>query len=157
MRKMAYLGLIVSFGILSCSEDKGSDSNGASSCTMPSSCEPGNGSKIEVLCPENGQEFAAGDSIAVLWRANVLDFTGFVPQVSIDGGETWTTLSNGSVEAVASGGEFQCFFHKTVVPEDGSWTPDGTDNEAVVFRVKDYSSVQASMRATSGTVTILGE
>lgn len=123
---------------------------------MPTDCAPANGAQIEVLCPSAGDEFAPGDTVYIGWRANVLDFTGFVPGISLDNGTTWKALTNGSVEADDAGPENQCITARVVVPEDGSWTPDGTDLD-VLFRVKDYSSTNAQMRDVSESVTILAE
>ena len=85
------------------------------------------------------------------------DFTGFLPQVSIDGGSSWTTPLNpavtGSVLAEASPAN-QCLSYTTIIPTDGSYSPGKVDNAAVLFRVKDYSSTQAAMRDASDTVTV---
>lgn len=138
----------------------GSSSNSSAGCSMPTSCSPDNGKDIQVVCPQGGEEYAPGDTVHIIWRANVVDFNGFVPEISLDGGNKWVgnPLSNGSIEADPSGEDTQCFEFSAVVPKDGNWTPDGKDESDVMFRVRNYDlGSPPSMKDASKSVTILSE
>lgn len=165
--KSLFLGVAILL-LIACGKDASSDCNQANSsetessavtqsssshgvsigvvhgCIMPASCEPANGGIIELLCPAAGGTFATGDSVILGWRANQADFNGYLPQISLNGGQRFEKLANASVFAEDVNANFACVTYGVRIPNDSSWI----SNE-VVFRVRDYNT--ASMRdQTSG-------
>jgi hypothetical protein len=145
--------------LVACGDDSGTKNEPkVEACGMPTSCAPENGADVELVCPQGGESFAPGDTVTIMWRAtNIADFTGFVPQVSADAGNAYMDIIDTSIIAEADGPDAQCFSYDYVVPEDGSLTPDDTDNDAVIFRIKDYSITTPNMRDASEAVTVVNE
>jgi len=121
----------------------------------PASCTPAASAKIEVTSPAAGDTLIPGDTLVIRWRSVTTDFSGYIPQVSINNGTSYTELVTASILADASGAVNQCFSYQTIVPIDGSYTPGDTTNSTVIFRVKDYNSSQAAMRSAAPAVTVL--
>lgn len=135
-----------------CDDSSSEPDLSSSSCAAPTTCEPTNGEIIELVCPQASEELTPGQTLTMHWRADNTDFTGFRPRVSLDNGKTFDDLATESVLAEGSD-KFVCASFTFTVPTDGSWTPEGTDNAAVVLRVQDYNSAAAAMR-DQVTVTV---
>lgn len=147
--------LLSALAFVACGDDKGStkpsvDSETKVDCGAPTSCEPAGGAEIEVTCPAGGETVQPGDTVVLRWRARVTDFTGFVPQISLNNGQSYTELVSESILAEAAP-EFQCFSYEVVIED--AWKSAG--NQAIL-RVKDYSS-KATMRDAAPNITIQGE
>lgn len=162
MKRIQLILVSASLIAFSCSEEPAECKNTALSgcntapvsCVKPTSCEPADGANIEVLCPASGAVFKPGDSLEVYWRAKVGEFSGFRPQISLNGGTDFLELADTSVWFGTTPSS-QCISYKIVVPKDGSFTPEGSDNANVLVRVRDYNATQAIMRDNSSLFTIL--
>jgi hypothetical protein len=122
----------------------------------PADCTPANAALIEVTSPVKGTVLVPGDTVVVRWRSVVADFSSYDVYASVNGGQDWTQLNlDESVPKGSESDEAQCFSYTTIVPKDGSFTPDGEDNAALMFRIKDYSSTKAIHRDASDSLTVL--
>lgn len=162
MRLFILVPIASVLALVACGDDSGtknepSSSSSSQACKVPTSCVPGNGAEVEIMCPQGGDSFAPGDTVKLIWRANIADFTGFVPQVSADAGNAYTDIVEGSILVEDNSVASQCFTYEYVVPADGSLTPGSKNNDGVIFRVKDYSLTSPSMRDVSEAVTVVNE
>ena len=173
------LSLAAVYSLIACGGDKGTSADTSSSSTaassnsgvrtgktpmtvdagVPSSCTPASAALIEIVSPAKGTILVPGDTLIIRWKTIVADFQGYLPQVSVDGGKSWALPLDpavaGSVLADSKGAAAQCLSYTTIIPRDGSYSPGASDNASVLFRVKDYSSTQATMRDVSDSVTVL--
>lgn len=139
--------------LTACSDDPASSKNQKYTCAVPSSCDPANGTSLEVVCPTADAEFAPGDTMWVRWRVQMTEYTGFRPRLSLDGGKTYQELSDSSVWNGPTP-EVQCLNYPVVIPADGSWTLNG-NNSQVMVQVRDYSAPNsANMYDNSALFTI---
>ena len=132
-----------------------SSSISAYACTMPTDCTPAGGTQIEVLCPSAGATIKAGDSLTMIWRANISNFTGFLPQASADGGSSFINLTTASVLAPSMTPINQCLSVRVLVPAGNLLILGGVQNSSVVFRVRDYTTTYPTLRANSPAVTVI--
>ncbi len=125
-------------------------------CGVPASCSPTGDALIEITCPTGGEKLSAGDTLVVRWRATVTDFSGFRPQISLDGGTSFKELADSSVWSGPTPTS-QCLSYPVVIQADSLFMPNASDNANVMIRIRDYSASSPTMRATTPAITILAD
>lgn len=150
-------GILIVFSLLlwACGEDKGNNPSTQSSCSAPTECTLNSGENVRLACVEYSGDLAQGTTVTLHWIGNVADCTGWNPEVSLDGGTSFSVLSKGSITTNDLSKDTQCFEFEYTVPSDKSWLVNGKANDQVIFRIQDYTNKTSSWRSDSDTLTVI--
>lgn len=124
-----------------------SSSSTSSSSTVDCTKMPA-GVDIELVSPVGGETYKVGETMKITWRFNADNFSGILPQISPDNGNSWKELSTASVELGAKG--VKCATYEWKV--DTTALAGKSSNDQVLIRVRDYND--NTLRSTSKTLTV---
>lgn len=113
--------------------------NGCDESTGPDETGPING-RIEIVTPNGGESYTVGQTVAITFKLNAEIIAAVVPEISIDGGKSWTSIKSRQIDKNPGGGNQTVTYNWTIGSEENTVTYLASNVECK-FKIYNYADI----------------